>query len=272
MSLENIPTNPIEENNNFENIQGKVVNFQDEESGKDSLVKVSKYVKFLGAGGYGRVLEVEVEIVDENNHENTRSRRMALKQYSKDNVGRVGYLQKAQKNFRILKAASIPTWTTYRINLEHAAALMTLGTSESSVILTANDDFNRDKHPSVDMFKENPVVSVENTDDFIKSIEAILHKLYIHKLTPDADSWGVVFKPVNNNGGYALEILIADLDSLQVGDVSIIDSMDQSESDWNAENRKNVRNCLSGVLSYDDIESSVDRVGLMERVDDLKYL
>ncbi len=267
-----MPTNHIEENNDFENIEGKVVNFQDEESGKNSSVKVSKLIRFLGAGGYGRVLEVEVDVIDENNYENTRSRRMALKQYSKDNVGRVDYLQKAQKNFSLLKAAGIPTWTTYRINLEHAAALMTLGTSKEGVILTANDDFNIDKHPSIELFKENPVASIQNIDDFIKSIEVILHKLYTHKLTPDADSWGIIFKQVNSDGVYNLEILIADLDSLQVGNVSMIDSIDQSESDWNYTNRQNIINSLEGVLTYDDIEPSVDKASLMKRVDDLKYL
>ena len=272
MSMESNPANIFEKDNDFEKIEGKIINFQDEESGKDSLVKVSKLVRFLGAGGYGRVLEVEVDIIDENNHENTRSRRMALKQYSKDNTGHVGYLKKAQKNFRLLKGASIPTWTTYRINLEHAAALMTLGTSERGVILTVNDDFNRDKHPSVDMFKENPVVSVCNTDDFIKSIEDVLHKLFINKLTPDADSWGIVFKPVGNIGVYSLEILIADLDSLQVGDVSMIDTIDQSEPDWNLTNRQNIINCLEGVLGYENIDSRVDMFGLMKKVDDLKYL
>lgn len=195
-------------------IEGNVFSFDDPEKNKSTRLKINKVIRVLGSGCYSWwVAEVNVELADQTGSEEV-THNMAIKRYGGEKARQD--LKKSHNNYRTLKEAEIPTWDTYRINEEHKLALMTLGVKENEIMRTANDF---DSKPDTEWFKRNPVEKIENLDEFVKKASLILKKLNAHGYRLRGDSYGIVFKPQPNASGvYDLDIIVADLDSLDKSD------------------------------------------------------
>ncbi|MEN9647220.1 MAG: hypothetical protein RLY57_24 [Candidatus Parcubacteria bacterium] len=193
-------------------IEGKVLSFDDLERGKSTDLKINKINRILGSGSYASwVAEVNVELAKDQSSEK-KTHNMVMKRYREEGTDATRNLERSYRNHRTLQSKGIPTWDTYRINEEHKLALMTLGIKDNETLLTATDI---GEHPSIELFKQNPLEEVANFDDFVEQVKSILIKANENIFRLRVDMWGVVFKPIADNpGAYELRAIVADLDSL----------------------------------------------------------
>ena len=195
-----------------EELIGKVIPFSDPDLNKTTDVEISKINQILGRGGFSDwVADVEIRIVNEHIGK-SKTHCMALKKYKEDESGEESVekmIQRSYNNFKILKTIKIPTWETYRTNIEEKLVLMTLGIKEGEKLFTTNDV----NGPKTKPFLEKPIRQIGNFYEFKNQIKSILKILNANKLSLNADSWGVVFTPSTKGADtYDLKPVIADLD------------------------------------------------------------
>ena len=206
------PESKSEQRTTYRHLEGRVLKFDDPDTGKSTEVKIVKVNRILGGGDGGRVSEVEVEVSNEDGTK-TKTITMAIKEYwdvSKE------YLKESYDNYRMLLEADIATWPTYRINEENYTALMTLGSKDGSILLSGNDSIG--EHYSNEHFEKNPLKEIENIDEFVEKLKEMLEKINAKVYRTTSDKWFFIFKPSSaSTGSYEIDSLIGDLEIIDKG-------------------------------------------------------
>jgi hypothetical protein len=98
---------------------------------------------------------------------------------------------------------------------------------------------------------------VLNEDDFVSQLRSILQKTDEHVLRIQADTWGIVFKAVNNKpGSYELKPIITDLDGVDTGDRVWYQQAYRTDKEglrdiWKKENLDFLSSALRGIYPGD---------------------
>lgn len=220
-------------NESIGEIEGKILTFRDLDNNKETPLKISKIGDTLGNGSFGEwVKEVTVEFENDTTA-NPVEHHMVLKKYFGEGASP---LLKSYTNYTMLKKASIPTWTTYRINQENNLALMTNANQENGVLVTANglSAYSKEK------FEKNPITVVQNMHEFVDELVNICNRANEAGYRLRADTWGVLFTPdVESPGKYTLSALIADLDNLETAEDPYyvrVHGPDKIKEKWKEEN------------------------------------
>ncbi|MEI6480671.1 MAG: hypothetical protein WCO12_04150 [bacterium] len=169
-----------------DNIEGKVLNFDDSDMGKSTPVLINKVNDFLGSGDCSLwIASANVGMFKDTEGKHVRD--IVLKRFR--GGGRSSAeeeLNQNYKSYKTLKAMGLPTFDTFRINMEHKIALMTLETKAGGILLTSNDTYSaKDKAP----FLENPIKEIANLDDFVAKVKSILDKNVENNFCPEPASY-----------------------------------------------------------------------------------
>jgi len=250
-----------------ENIEGKILNFDDPKLGKSTPVRINKINNILGSGDCSFwIADTNIEVAEENksDHHNLN---VVLKKFrggmihKKDtNIERVSKeLMDNYQTYKVFKTMGLPTFDTFRVNIEHGLALMTLKTKDGAVLLNTNDMYSgKDRAP----FVENPIKEISNLDDFVEKLRSILNKTIANRFCPETSSYGIIFKPGDGTSGlYELDVMFVDFGARAFKRYDVDEYFDKEII---KDNLENLESALSLIFPGTDDEKSDFRKKVMD--------
>lgn len=152
-------------------------------------------VRELGSGGYGWVREV---VVSKGDHKRT----MALKRFFKH----ANQAQEALDNYNLAKNAALKVFTTYRINKERNAILMTNGNNNETACLALGWKEDRLNELGGEYIQE-----IENFDELLESLYREAEKATKNGLYFNGDEF---FFLVDKEEKTKVDFVLGDLDGI----------------------------------------------------------
>lgn len=183
-------------------LEGATLPFTEVRDGRTTLVTISEIREILGKGNFAEwVASVDVHLADEENTD--RKINMVLKRF-KENEFENGEenMNKSVEMFQKVRAADVPTWTTYRPSIGNRTVLMTSGLAAGKTFVTYNDPGEIINNRTDLRIEE---LDIESISSQLDSICARAARANIF-LTPD--SFGYL---INN---HSIDVIVSDFDML----------------------------------------------------------
>ncbi|MCB9805993.1 hypothetical protein H6775_02410 [Candidatus Nomurabacteria bacterium] len=239
-----------------EDCVGQEIEFTDLESDRTTNIHVRQFLGQLGHGVFSSwVAKFSVSLESDSDI----THQMVIKKYKERqdvDLEIPEKIQTAYRNFFKIKKAGIPTWDTYRVNLEKRMILMTLGKKDGDIFLTAND-----LHRQSNILSGLPdSIEIENIDSLKDQAKDIINRLDDSKFALSADCPGLRLSPTGD-GKFTAEIIMADLDVL--GDQADTDGLWIYNQD---ENRIAHNNFLNFSVFIEHTIGSIDSLRGKEKI------
>ncbi|MFA6106096.1 MAG: hypothetical protein WC745_00240 [Patescibacteria group bacterium] len=186
-----------------------------EDSGRPSEIKVLEK-NLIGLGDYGDIYEALIDLAG-------RELWLAIKDFSRKGEAGSKYARESLEKFLMLKAAMVPTFSTYRINKKNPYEIfMSLGGLKKGELFfgTANNSVDSVK------LKNNPIIEISNIDDFYENCFEILKRSSESRISiPNPDSYFYGY----NEDKKTLYVIVGDFDNIPL-EKNLTDS---NLFDWN---------------------------------------